>query len=78
MNYRVYSGPLGSDDISPLEKDKMLFKQFALLDDALSWALHVERTGHVPLLIEGDDGVRMNRREIGEALRLSLRMHARG
>ena len=68
MNYRVYSGPKGSGEISPLAKEHMLFKQFASLDDALSWARHVHKDGRVPLLIEGDDGTRMNRREIGEAL----------
>jgi len=32
--YRVYSGPPGSESVSPLEKERMLFKEFALLDDA--------------------------------------------
>jgi hypothetical protein len=40
MTYRVYSGPMGSGDISPLAKEQMLFKELAALDDALSWALH--------------------------------------
>lgn len=73
MYYRVYSGPRGSDDISPIAKDKMLFKQFDALDDALSWARHVERGGRTPLLIEGDDGTRMDRRAIGDALRVGQR-----
>jgi hypothetical protein len=68
MSYRVYSGPKGSGEISPLAKEQMLFKELATLDEALSWARHVGRTARVPLLIEGDDGTRMNRREIGEAL----------
>jgi hypothetical protein len=51
----------------------MLFKEVATLDEALSWARHVERTGRVPLLIEGDDGTRMNRRAIVDALRIGLR-----
>jgi hypothetical protein len=68
MSYRVYSGPKGSGEISPLAKEQMLFKELATLDDALSWARHVGQTARVPLLIEGDDGTRMNRREIGEAL----------
>lgn len=38
MHYRVYSGPKGSPDLSPLEKSQMLFKEFTVLDDALSWA----------------------------------------
>ncbi len=47
----------------------MLFKEFTMLDEALSWARHVERDGRVPLLIEGDDGTRMDRRVIADALR---------
>ena len=73
MHYRVYSGPKGSTDVSPLEKSQMLFKQFAALDDALSWARHLEVSGRVPLLIEGDDGTRMNRRAIADALRVGMR-----
>jgi hypothetical protein len=68
MRYRVYSGPKGSDDISPLAKDKMLFKEFATMDQALAWSRHVEGEGRTPLLIEGDDGTRMDRRAIAEAL----------
>jgi len=29
MTYRVYSGPKGSADVSPLEKSQSLFKQYA-------------------------------------------------
>jgi hypothetical protein len=56
MTYRVYSGPKGSGEFGPIEKSQLLFKQFSVFDEALSWARHVERTGHTPLLIEGDDG----------------------
>lgn len=28
MTYRAYSGPRGSEAISPLEKDKLLYKEF--------------------------------------------------
>lgn len=73
MAYRVYSGPKGSADISPLEKSHMLYKELPVLDDALSWARHLEQTGRAPLLIEGDDGVRMNRRAIIDALRIGMR-----
>ncbi|HKS87633.1 MAG TPA: hypothetical protein VJR71_19315 [Pseudolabrys sp.] len=73
MAYRVYSGPKGSADVSPLEKSQMLFKEFVGLDEALSWARHIERTGRSPLLIEGDDGTRMDRRAIADALRVSAR-----
>jgi hypothetical protein len=68
MRYRVYSGPKGSDDISPLAKDKMLFKEFATMDQALAWSRHVVGEGRTPLLIEGDDGTRMDRRAIADAL----------
>ena len=68
MAYRAYSGPKGSGDVAPIAKENMLFKEFESLDDALGWARHLRRTGHVPQMIEGDDGTRMNRREIGEAL----------
>lgn len=78
MNYRVYSGPKGSGEISPLAKEQMLFKQFAALDDALSWARHVQQTGRVPLLIEGDDGTRMERRAIGDALGVGTREQVGG
>ncbi len=70
MRYRVYSGPRGSADVSPLEKEQLLFKEFTALDDALSWAHHVEEGGRVPLLIEGDDGTKMDKRAIANALRI--------
>jgi len=73
MHYRVYSGPKGSEDITPFEKTQLLFKEFAALDDALSWARHLEGTGRIPLLIEGDDGTRMDRRAIVDALRVGMR-----
>jgi hypothetical protein len=73
MTYRVYSGPKGSADVAPLEKSEMLFKELATLDEALLWARHVERTGLTPLLIEGDDGTRMGRRAIIDALRIGMR-----
>jgi hypothetical protein len=78
MQYRVYSGPKGSDDVTPMAKDKLLFKEFAALDDALSWARHVEREGRVPLLIEGDDGSHMDRRAIVDALRVGMREEVGG
>lgn len=68
MSYRVYSGPKGSADVSPMNKSQTLFKQFDALDEALAWARHVGQSGRVPLLLEGDDGTRMDRREIGNAL----------
>ena len=47
MTYRVYSGPRGSESISPLEKDRHLFKEFSLLDEAMSWASHLNGSGNV-------------------------------
>jgi len=78
MRYRVYSGPKGSDDVPPLAKEQMLFKEFDGLDNALLWARHVERQGRSPLLIEGDDGTRMDRRAIVNALRLGMREEVDG
>jgi len=68
MTYRVYSGPKGSEDISPFDKEHMLYKEFGGLDEALAWARHVEGGGRVPLLIEGDDGTRLGKRDIASAL----------
>ena len=71
MTYRVYSGPRGSADIRPLEKDRMLFKEFGALDEAIGWARHVNEGGRVALLIEGDDGTRLTAPEIAVTLRHS-------
>ena len=61
MRYRVYSGPRGSQDVSPIDKDRLLFKEFAGLDEAFGWAQHINDRGSVALLIEGDDGTILNR-----------------
>ena len=68
MSYRVYSGPKGSGDVTPFDKTQSLYKEFSGLDEALSFARHMERTGRVPLLIEGDDGTQFDRRAIADAL----------
>lgn len=68
MTYRVYSGPRGSQSIVPAEKDRHLFKEFGLLDDAMSWARHLNSNGRVALLIEGDDGTQMSKQQIAAAL----------
>ena len=78
MSYRVYSGPKGSAEVGPIEKSQLLFKEFNALDEALSWARHVERTGRIPLFIEGDDGTRMDRRAIVDALRVGEREQVDG
>ena len=69
MTYRVYSGPRGSQSISPLDKDRHLFKEFALLDEAMGWARHINGSGRVALLIEGDDGTRLTKQQIVTALK---------
>lgn len=69
MAYRVYSGPRGSGSISPLDKDRQLYKEFTLLDEAMSWAHHVNESGRVTLLVEGDDGTRITRQQIVTALK---------
>jgi hypothetical protein len=68
MRYRVYVGPRGAEAIPPLQKDQFLFKEFTTLDDAFSWARHVDRSGRVTLAIDGDDGTSLDRREIVAAL----------
>lgn len=73
MSYRVYSGPAGSEDVGMLAKEWQLFKEFTNLDEALAWARHVEKGNRVPLLIEGDDGTRLDRRSIVNALRVGER-----
>jgi hypothetical protein len=77
MSYRVYSGPKGSDNISPMNKAQALFKQFESLDEALDWARHVGQSGRVALLLEGDDGTRMDRRELGAAIGAGQREQVR-
>jgi hypothetical protein len=69
MTYRVYSGPRGSEAISPLEKDRHLYKEFGGLDEAMSWARHLNKGGRVALLIEGDDGTRLTKQQIVTALK---------
>ena len=69
MTYRVYSGPPGSEAVPPMEKERWLYKEFGLLDEALGWARHVNDGGRVTLLIEGDDGTRLTKTEISAALR---------
>jgi hypothetical protein len=69
MGYRVYSGPHGAGVPKALDRDRMLFKEFSSLDEAMSWAGHVNNSGLTALLVEGDDGTRMEKQEITAALR---------
>jgi hypothetical protein len=68
MRYRVYSGPRGSENLAPTDRDRQLYKEFDGLDEALSWARHLDDTGRVALLIEGDDGTSLDRRAIANEL----------
>jgi len=68
MRYRVYSGPRGAEAISPLQKHQFLFKEFCSLDEAFGWARHVNKSGRVTLLIDGDDGSSFTKNEIAAAL----------
>jgi len=68
MTYRAYSGPPGSEALSALDKDRLLYKEFETLDQALAWARHANSSGRVALLIEGDDGTHLDKREIAGAL----------
>jgi hypothetical protein len=68
MTYRTYSGPRGSQAIAPLDKDRLLYKEFDTLDAALAWARHVNDGGRVALLIEGDDGTCLGKQDIAGAL----------
>jgi predicted polyphosphate/ATP-dependent NAD kinase len=69
MTYRVYTGPRGAEEISPLEKERRLFKEFSSLDETLAWAHYISDRGEAVLLIEGDDGTIMTKREIANELR---------
>ncbi len=76
MIYRVYVGPPGTEKISPIEKDELLFKEFDSLDDAFSWARHVNSSGRVTLSIDGDDGTHLTKQEIAAALHNADRLSA--
>jgi hypothetical protein len=69
MTYRVYSGPRGSQSFSPLEKDRHLYKEFSVLDEAMSWARHINDHGRVALLVEGDDGTSLTKQPIVSELK---------
>jgi hypothetical protein len=68
MTYKVYSGPLGTDAVAPIHKDRMRFKEFPTFDDALSWASHIGDTGRIAVLIEDETGRTLDKRAIAAAL----------
>jgi hypothetical protein len=67
MSYRLYLGPAGAEELKSSEGGA-LYKEFRLFDDALHFARSLRRKDRVALLLEGDDGTRMNRREIAAAV----------
>ena len=67
-----------SEAISPLEKDRHLYKEFSVLDEAMNWAEHLSEDGRVALLIEGDDGTRLTKQQIATALKNPDRAQDRG
>lgn len=67
--FKVYSAPSGAENISPMDKERMLFKQVLSMDEAISWAAHMSKSGHAVVLIEGDDGTQLGASEIASALR---------
>ena len=70
MAFRVHSGPARSAKLPPpLERDHSLYKEFNTLDEALGWARHVNKSGHITLLIEGDDGTCLTKQEVFAALK---------
>ena len=68
MAFKVYSGPAGTHAVSPIQKDRMLFKEFPNFDEALSWASHIKDTGRVAVLMEDETGRTFDKREIAAAL----------
>ena len=56
---------------------EFLHKQFDSLDEALSWAHHIKDTGRTALLIEGDDGTRIDKQQLAKALHHRGSEHAR-
>lgn len=77
MPYRVFSGPPGTSDVSAIERERLLFKELATLDEALAWARHLKKNGRTPLLIEGDDGTYLDKRAIAGDLRVGERDNVR-
>ena len=55
---------------SPRWRRTATFKEFSVLDEAMSWAQHINDSGRVALLIEGDDGTRLTKQQIVTALKI--------
>jgi hypothetical protein len=79
MTFKVYSGPPGSTAMRAVERNRALYEEFGLLDEALDWARHLDERGRVPLLIEGGEGgrgTRLTRPEIEAAIQGEGVVHA--
>jgi len=68
MTYKVYSGPPGSTVLRVVERNRALYEEFGLLDEAIDWARHLDERGRIPLLIENEHGARLTRPEIEAAI----------
>ena len=70
MTFRVYSGSARlAIHLSAWRKIAIYYKEFGALDEAMSWARHINNGGRVALLIEGDDGTRLTKQQIVTALK---------
>lgn len=67
MSYRLYVAPAGSAEPSVLEWAN-LYKEFQRFEEALGFARRINDGKRVALLLVGDDGTRLNRRELAAAL----------
>ena len=68
MGYRVYSSELGARAISPRDKSRKPYTEFECAADALLWARRLREHGRVALLVIGDDGTRLGKQEIADAV----------
>ena len=59
MTYRVYSGPPGTETVPPMEKERWLYKEFGLLDEAFGWARHVNEREISAALRHPEEGERI-------------------
>jgi hypothetical protein len=68
MTFKVYSGRPGATVLHSVERNRALYQEFGMLDEALDWARHLDERGRVPLLIEDERGMRLTRPEIEAAI----------
>ena len=68
MRYRVYSGERDARGLSPRDRSRTPYTEFDYAEDALLWAQRLREHGRVALLVIGDDGTRMGKQEIADAI----------